>query len=190
MNGKRERDLVMRAQTGDEGAYRELVESNMRRVYSLALKYTGRHQDADDMAQETFIRAYKALPKFQGDSSFGTWVYRIAVNCCISLKRKQSRWGESIEEEQMTNVEDQTATDAEQVTMARQTREQVASAMNALSPKQRAVFVMKYMQQKKIREIADALDCAEGTVKQQLFRAVKKMREELAPLRQQMEVAS
>lgn len=190
MNRKRERELVMKAQAGNEFAYQQLVEANMRRVYSLALKYTGNHQDADDMAQEAFIKAYKALPRFQGDAAFGTWIYRIAINCCISLKRKKSRWGESLDEEYAVHIEDPDSMDTERQTMARQTREKVSEAIENLSPQQRAIFVMKYLQQKKIREIADVLDCAEGTVKQQLYRAVRKMRDQLNPLMERVEVAS
>jgi RNA polymerase sigma-70 factor (ECF subfamily) len=74
--------------------------------------------------------------------------------------------------------------------MARQTRERVSEAIEKLSPQQRAIFVMKYLQQKKIREIAEVLDCAEGTVKQQLYRAVRKMRDQLNPLMERVEVAS
>jgi len=179
----------MQAQAGNDTAFRELVESNMRRVYSLALKYTGSHQDADDASQEAFIRAYKSLPKFKGNARFSTWIYRIAVNCCISLKRKQSRWGDCLDEEFAHHIEDDDAFNQEQQTMSKQTRAMVGAAIETLSPQQRAVFVMKYLQQKKIREIADVLECAEGTVKQQLYRAVRKMRDELKPLVSNTEVA-
>jgi RNA polymerase sigma-70 factor (ECF subfamily) len=190
MNRERERELVMKARDGDEYAYQQLVETHVRRVYSLALKYTGRHQDADDVAQDAFIRAYKSLDSFKGDSAFGTWVYRIAVNCCLTLKRKQSKWGESLDEEFASHIEDKSALDNERITQSRQTKELVSEAMQKLSPQQRAIFVMKYLQQKTIREIASVLDCAEGTVKQQLFRAVRKMRNQLSPLMEQNEVAS
>lgn len=190
MNESQERELVMKAQEGDEMAFKELVDSNVRRIYGLAFKYTGNHQDADDVAQEAFIKAYKALPGFEGTARFSTWLYRITVNCCISLKRKQKHWAGSLDEETARQVEDEKAIDQERRTMAMQTRDKVSEAMQALSPQQRAVFIMKYLKGKKIREIAEVLECAEGTVKQQLYRAVRKMREHLAPLVETAEVAS
>lgn len=183
MEPARERDLVDRARQGEEDAYRQLVEMHMRRIYSLAVRFTGRHEEADEVAQETFIRAFRSLGRFQGTASFGTWIYRIAINCCLSHRRRDKRsaiGGAGVElDEQMA---DERSPSQEQLAMEGQTRGLVARALDRLSGQQRAIFVMKHLQQKTIAEIADLLGCAEGTVKQQLFRAVHKVREHLAPV--------
>jgi RNA polymerase sigma-70 factor (ECF subfamily) len=183
MEIRRERELVEMARNGNEDAFRQLVEANMRRVYGLALRFTRKHEDADEVAQETFIRAFRSLDRFKGKSTFGTWVYRIAVNCSLSHKRKLIRTAGADAEDQIDdNMPDRSNPSQEKLAEGRQTRELINGALDGLSKQQRAIFVMKHLQQKKISEIADVLECAEGTVKQQLFRAVRKVREQLAPL--------
>lgn len=182
MDSTRERELVDRARKGDEDAYRQLVETHMRRIYGLAVRFTGRHEEADEVAQETFIRAFRSLDRFHGTASFGTWIYRIAINCCLSQRRRDKRSaigaaGVELDEQ----LADERSPSQEQLAMEGQTRALVARAMERLSGQQRAIFVMKHLQQKTIAEIAEVLGCAEGTVKQQLFRAVQKVREHLAP---------
>lgn len=182
--------MIELAQNGVDDAYRELVEAHMRKVYGLALRYTGKHEDADEVAQETFIRAYRSLDRFKGDARFGTWVYRIAVNCCLTLRRKRGRVQEKeLPEEAAPLHAGSSGPTQERAAMGTQTRAFVRQALDVLSEQQRAVFVMKHMQHKKITEIADILGCAEGTVKQQLFRAVRKVRGYLAPLLGKEEVA-
>ncbi len=183
MDRERERDLVLRACKGDEDAFRLLVEDNMRRVYTLALRYRNSHEDADEIAQETFIRAHKALDRFRAESRFCTWVYRIAVNCCLSHRRKAGRLAGA---ERIDNADSRLPDNRNPSPLRRaissQTRQKIDAALGNLSPRQRMVFVMKYLQQQTIAEIADHLGCAEGTVKKQLFRAVNRMRQLLAPL--------
>ena len=178
-----ERELVRKAQQGDDDAYRQLVEDSQRRVYSLALRYTRRHEDADEIAQETFLRAHRALGRFRGDAGFGTWVYRIAVNCCLSHRRKHGRTAEANAVEDVgEELQDRHNPSPLRQAISSQTRKLVDQALDELSPQQRLVFVMKFIQQRTITEIADKIGCAEGTVKKQLFRAVGRMRDSLAPL--------
>jgi RNA polymerase sigma-70 factor (ECF subfamily) len=183
MEIRRERELVEMARNGNEDAFRQLVEANMRRVYGLALRFTRKHEDADEVAQETFIRAFRSLDRFKGNSTFGTWVYRIAMNCSLSHKRKLVRTAGADAENQIDeNMPDRSVPSQEKIAEGKQTKEMINNALDGLSKQQRAIFVMKHLQHKKITEIADVLECAEGTVKQQLFRAVRKVREQLAPL--------
>jgi RNA polymerase sigma-70 factor, ECF subfamily len=183
MEAQRERELIEMARNGDENAFRQLVEANMRKVYGLALRYLRRHEDADEAAQETFIRAYRSLDSFKGNARFSTWVYRIAVNYCLSHRRKAGRRAEHMAgvevDERMPDVE---TPSQERMAMSVQTRDMVRGSLEQLSPQQRAVFVMKYLQHKTIADIADILECAEGTVKKQLFRAVNKVRDHLGPM--------
>ncbi len=184
MDPGKEQELVTRARKGDEEAFRLLVEDNQHRIYSLALRYTRRHEDADEVAQETFLRAHRSLKRFRGDAGFSTWVYRIAVNCCLSHRRKRSRMNEvgTDENEKQWEVPDVKNPSPLRHAMSSQTRGLINRAMDDLSPQQKMVFVMKFLQQRTIAEIAGRIGCAEGTVKKQLFRAVGRMRESLAPL--------
>lgn len=183
MDRGKEIELVELARNGHEDAFRQLVEANMRRVYGLALRFTSKHEDADEVAQETFIRAYRSLNRFQGNSRFGTWLYRIAVNCCLSLRRKMGRKDEMETEDEFVDVRpDNKSPSQERLAIDSQTRGMVTKALDTLSKQQRAIFVMKHLQHKTIAEIAEILDCAQGTVKQQLFRAVRKVRDYLAPI--------
>lgn len=182
MDKRHERELIENARAGNEESFRKLVEANMRRVYGLALRFTRRHEEADEIAQETFIKAYKALGRFRGNSSFGTWVYRIAVNNCLSRRRKAIRFQETeIGEDFHAQLPDTHSPSQERLAMGSQTRRLVGEALENLSNQQRMMFVMKHLQQKTIAEIAEIMGCAQGTVKQQLFRAVRRMREKLAP---------
>jgi RNA polymerase sigma-70 factor (ECF subfamily) len=183
MDLEQERQLVERARGGDQDAYRQLVEQNQRQVYGLALRHTNRHEDADEIAQEAFIRAYRGLRRFRGECSFRTWLFRIAVNCCFSHKRKAVREPAT---EDIANKADRIPDDSNPSPLSRamgyQTRALVDRALDSLSRQQRSVFVMKYLQHFSIAEISETLGCAPGTVKKQLFRAVGRMREQLAPL--------
>lgn len=183
MELEKERKLVERAQNGDQEAYRRLVEDNQRKVYGFALRYTNRHEDADEIAQETFIRAHRGLNTFRGRSSFRTWLYRIAVNCCHNHKRKEKRTAADEEIEEIgASLTDRKNPSPLRRAMDTQTRSMIDEALDKLSKQQRAVFVMKYLQHHSVAEISEALGCAQGTVKKQLFRAVGRMRENLAPL--------
>lgn len=182
MDKRHERELVERARAGNEESFRNLVEAHMQRVYGLALRFTHRHEDADEIAQETFIKAYKALKSFRGKSSFGTWVYRIAVNNCLSHHRRVIRLQHpGTDEELDTQLPDTDSPSQERLAMGNQTRKLIGEALDDLSKQQRIIFVMKHLQQKTIAEIAEIMGCAQGTVKQQLFRAIRRMREKLSP---------
>ena len=183
MELKQERQLVERARGGDQEAYRELVEASQRQVYGLALRHTNRHEDADEIAQETFIRAYKGLRNFRGSSRFRTWLFRIAINCCFSFRRRAGRWSDTEEiDEGGVQLPDRSNPSPFRQVMGRETRRMVDKALEGLSKQQRTVFIMKYLQHHTIADISETIGCAPGTVKKQLFRAVNKMRDSLAPL--------
>ena len=183
MDPGQEKEMVRRAQLGDDDAFRLLIEGSQRRVFSLAMRYTRRHEDADEIAQETFLRAHRALGRFRGDSGFGTWVYRIAVNCCLSHRRKHSRTAEAKPAAELSDeLPDRKNPSPLRAAMSSQTKGLINSAIDELSPQQRMVFVMKFLQQRTVAEIAGEIGCAQGTVKKQLFRAVGRMRRSLSPL--------
>lgn len=168
-------------------AFRELVDGYQRQVYFLALDLTGNHSDAEDIAQEAFIKAYRYIGKFRGDAQFGTWIYRITVNCYIDSRRKKQVMTVPIHESK--DSKNQRLPQVQPVSPqpepgrqldAQMLQGQINSALKQLSPKERSVFVLRHYNEMPLKEIGQTLDIAEGTVKSLLFRAVKRLQKELA----------
>lgn len=165
-------ELIRRVQRGESSAFRELVERYKRVAYAIAYDMTGTHEDAEDISQEAFIRVYQAIKGFRGEAAFSSWFYRIVVNLCISWRRKESKynaWREEYSPEQ-TSWED-----PERAFRVKEIAQHVNRALQELSPKQRAVFVLRHYQGLSIKEIGEILRCSEGTVKSQLFRAINRL---------------
>ena len=180
---------VARARGGDSEAFRQLVERHSRSVYKVAFRITGRAEDAEDVVQETFLKAFRQLDRFEERASFGTWVHRIAWNCSVDLlrarpKREQAEEAETLEQLGSSAL----ATDAgvgtaspERLMASTQLGERVKAAMSRLSALERAAFVMRHYEGRTIEEISRALDIRENAAKHSVFRAVRKMRVALEP---------
>lgn len=162
-------------------AFREVVERHKRRVYYLALDLTGNHHDAEDLSQEVFIKAYRALDRFRGDAQLQTWLYRITVNTYLNLRRKKAllfmRLRDSFAGTPLEPEDDRAADGGLEQRVVRQ---HVERALGVLSPKERSAFVLRHYHDLAVKDVAAAMDVAEGTVKSLLFRAVQKLRKELA----------
>jgi RNA polymerase sigma-70 factor (ECF subfamily) len=182
MNGK-ETDWVVLAKAGDRGAMHELYERNRSRIYSLAYRYAGNVADAEDILQDSFIKAFQSLRKCQLDenSYFATWLYRIAVNCALDHFRRRRRRGDTVEwsEEAAAGVEAENAATPEGEYRRSEVRRQVRLGLERLSERKRMVVVLRHYQQLKIGEIAATMGCSAGSVKKQLFRALAQLKEEL-----------
>lgn len=174
---------------GGTVSFREFVERQMRNVYNFAYNLTGNHHDAEDLSQEVFMKAYQSHAFFRGDAKPSTWLYRIAVNALIDMRRRKSftHWAfwrkhhEDVEQDELANVPDfAIQADPEHVARASGLRRDLLRAMEKLSPRERAVFVMRHDEDCTFKEIAGALGVAEGTVKQLHFRAVRKLQKLLA----------
>ena len=179
-------DLITLAQRGDMRAFEQLVYRYDKRVLSLALSYSKDEDEAKDIYQDAFIRVYRALPKFQFRSQFSTWLYRIVTNVCLTHQsRRKSHTHVSIDEddgEDMSNpmmniLVDDTETDNRVIN--EEITAHVNNAMSSLSPQQRMVFTLRHYEGFKLKEIADMMACAEGTIKKYLFTATERMREHL-----------
>jgi RNA polymerase sigma-70 factor (ECF subfamily) len=188
--------LVVAAQGGDRAAFEELVRSYDRDVLRLALNLMKRPEDARDVYQESFLKVYRNLDRFRSECSFYTWLYRIVTNVCVDhLRRRQARPEDQAPEIQMNRQEEGTrdffevqrehraTLDPERSLMGKEIRARLAKAMECLSPRERMVFEMKHYQGLKLRAIGDALGTTEETVKNSLFRATRKLRQELGELR-------
>src|SRR5271156_2535660 len=191
-----ERTLVAEAQAGSRAAFEELVHRYDRDVLRLALNLMKRPEDARDVYQEAFLKVYRNLHRFRFECSFYTWLYRIVTNVCLDqLRRRQSR-PEDQAPEVSNNYQDEVGTDfferqkeqrptldPERSLLGRELGAHIATAMEQLSPRERVVFEMKHYQGLKLRDIGDALGTTEETVKNSLFRATRKLRNQLSELR-------
>lgn len=178
-------ELVASARQGDRRAFEELVDRHKRRAYHIAFDFTRDGEDAKDLSQEAFLKAFTNLKNFDGRSSFYTWFYRILVNLCLDYKRRHKRApAEEFDETAASRIdpshEAARPRSPEQEVLARQISVKVGAALEALPARQRAAFVLKNHQGLSIKEIAVLLDTAEGTVKVHLHRAVRALREQLA----------
>ncbi|MEE9451017.1 MAG: RNA polymerase sigma factor [Ignavibacteriaceae bacterium] len=182
-------ELIHQAKQGNENAFEQLVYRYDRTVLSITLKYTGSTDDAKDLYQEIFIRAYRGINNFQLRSEFSTWLYRIAVNVCLSYKSRSKQYLKvSINEEDddtdfTKNASEQLVYEGlspEEAAAGNDLAEIVDAALETLSPRQKITFVLKHYEGYKIREIAKMLNCKEGTVKKYLFEAIKNLRKKLS----------
>lgn len=179
-----EQELVARAKAGDQEAFARLVSANEKRVYNLTLRMTGNQSDAEDAAQEAFLNAWRGLKFFKGDSSFATWVYRLASNAAIDLLRRERsrRAGEtlSLEDEETGGQLDLPDPEPGPVESLER-RERSAAlrrALDELSEEHRQVLEMRAIDDLSYEEIAQSLGLTVGTVKSRLARgriALKKL---------------
>jgi RNA polymerase sigma-70 factor (ECF subfamily) len=174
---------VALARDGDSEAFRALVERHSRAVYRLAHRMTGSAQDAEDVVQETFLKAYRQLSRFESRANFGTWLHRIAVNCSIDLIRSRPHREAGHDP---TDLEQFAAGDVdpspERLVLSNEVQARVNAAMSALSRMERAAFVLRHFEGRSIDEISQSLGLKTNATKHSVFRAVKKMRSALEPL--------
>jgi RNA polymerase sigma-70 factor (ECF subfamily) len=179
-----DRELVLRVQGGDTQAFEMLVEKYKRKAYRIAFDFTRDREEAKDLSQEAFLRAFAHLRSFDLRSTFYTWFYRILVNLCVDRKRRQSKWvmaslDDDATSSRATEIADESSTPDRGVA-ARQLSEKIGNVLEALPPKQRTAFLLRNHQGLSISEIAKVMRTAEGTVKVHLHRAVVALRERLA----------
>jgi RNA polymerase sigma-70 factor, ECF subfamily len=169
--------LVGLFQRGDEDAFDSLVEKHRRRIYSLVCRLAS-PGEADDLAQEVFIAAYKALPSFRGDSAFSTWLYRIAVHVCSHHIRKRRLDTTDLDEE---FVDYDSGRDPEHSAISGELQQRVRDAIGALPYKLRLVVVLRDLQGLSYEEIAQVVGCPIGTVRSRLHYATQRLATVLRP---------
>ena len=178
--------LVTRTRAGDNDAFRVLVERHSRPLFRLAYRMTGNQQDAEDVVQDSFLRAYKQLGRFDERASFGTWLYRIAVNCSLDLVRSRKRRNELAPAD--SEADDPTLAlpshdpAPDRLAMSGEVGDRVAEAMTELSASERTAFVLRHFEGMCIEEVSRVLGCQPGAAKHSVFRAVQKLRRALEPL--------
>lgn len=171
-------DLVQQVRNGNRQAYTELMRRYQQRVYWVARRIVGNHDDADDVAQEAFVKAYLALGDFRGDSSFFTWIYRIAVNLSLNTVRKQQVMNYLRQSPVISSV--LPAADNPHAELEfKETHSRLEQAVATLPEKQKAVFVMRYFEEMSYDEISDVLNTSVGGLKANYFHALRKVQEYL-----------
>jgi len=188
-----ENDLIREAQQGSRTAFDTLVRQYDQAVLRLALHLTGSEQDAEDVHQEAFLKAYRYLGNFRFECSFYTWIYRIVTNLCLDLlrRRKSRREDQAVmidssgeEMDLLNNVSDDRASANPDRELNRKfLGERILSALDELTPRERMVFELKHYQGLRLRTIGEMLNTTEETAKNTLFRATRKLRANLAQVR-------
>lgn len=188
-----ENELIREAQQGSRTAFDALVRQYDQAVLRLALHLTGSEQDAEDIHQEAFLKAYRYLGNFRFECSFYTWIYRIVTNLCLDLlrRRKSRREDQAVMIDQsgdeldlLSNVSDERASANPDRELNRKfLGERILSALDQLTPRERMVFELKHYQGLRLRTIGEMLNTTEETAKNTLFRATRKLRANLAQVR-------
>ncbi|MBM4296829.1 MAG: sigma-70 family RNA polymerase sigma factor [Deltaproteobacteria bacterium] len=175
-------ELVKQCQAGETSAFQELVSRYHQKVFMVSLGLLRNREDALDVAQETFFRAYRKINSFQGDSSFYTWIYRIAVNISIDAQRRQKRNPLEFRESMDGVLESQNEVAKDPFTDAhdRELREHLTQAINELTPEHKAVIVLRTLEGMSYKDIGQILGCSEGTVMSRLHYARKKLQDKLS----------
>lgn len=181
-----DRELVRESRRGDKEAFRELVERHQRKIVSVAVGMIQNRDDALELTQETFVKAFENLNKFKGESSFYTWLYRIAVNLAIDYRRRDRRnptvsladrpgGGEELE----ATLPDQRLSDPYHQAQAHEIGARVAEAINELTPDHKAVILLREVEGLSYEDISRVMQCSKGTVMSRLHYARKKLQNKL-----------
>ena len=175
-----EQQMVSAAQQGDMEAFEALIHLYEKRVFALTLRMCGNPEDAAEAAQEAFLAAWQGLAFFRGDSSFSTWLYRLASNACVDLLRRESRHrtaaGLSLDDEELNLDVPDAMPSPQDEAERRELREEIERGLAALSPEHREVLVLREIHQLSYDEIAETLDLDVGTVKSRISRGRKQLR--------------
>ncbi len=179
--------VVRRVREGDRDAFRALVERHSHALFHLAYRMTGNEQDAEDVVQETFLRAFRHLNRFQPERSFEAWLHRIAVNCSINLLHarppqvERCQTGAPWSTDALDSVA-ATTPGPDRAAIHTEAHQQVQAALGCLSAGERAAFILRHFEGQSIEQIGAALGVGPSAAKQYVFRGVQKMRRELEPL--------
>jgi len=168
-----ENELVAACLAGDSRAFDLLVERHRRAVYQLCHRFVGNHEDASDLSQEVFLRAYRGLRSFRGQASVGTWLHRIGVNVCLNRVSVKKPDSEPIDARQHVDI--RTESPSERV-LRGERAEHVRRAVVTLPPRQRAALILRVYQEMTHQEIADVLGSSVGAVKANVFHALQNLK--------------
>ena len=185
-----EEQLLTRIRIGDENAFAEMVEANEKMVFNVALRYAQNYDDASDITQEVFIKAYRSIDSFKGEARLSTWLYRITVNVCLDFARKNKLYHQNVTELAGENEDGESfelqipdnSYHPELLYEHKEMREEIVAAIDSLPPLAREIVVMRDIGGMSYGEIAEALHIELGTVRSRLARARLRLRSKLLRL--------
>ena len=177
-------ELVEHARAGDADAFRRIVERHSRRLFRSAYRLTGNEQHAEDVVQETFLKAFRNLRRFDGRSQFSTWLHRIAINSSMDLMRKESRRSAREQAEDVTDLANLATGQPppDRLAASSEVGRAVEKVLRGLSPTERTAFVLRHFDGYTSVEIGQMLGMRGGATRNAVFRAVSKLREALGPI--------
>ncbi|MGC2697809.1 MAG: sigma-70 family RNA polymerase sigma factor [Candidatus Angelobacter sp.] len=183
--------VVAQVLAGDRDAFRILVERHSRSIFRVVYRMTGNQQDAEEIVQETFLRAYKSLERFELRANFGTWLYRIAVNRTLDFlnaRKTQMHTKETLQIADHIDAEERNQVQLpaagpgpDRLLLSAEMKRKIAGAMGLLTPAERVAFTMRHMEGRSIEEIGQTLNLKASAAKNSVFRAVQKLRQQLEP---------
>jgi RNA polymerase sigma-70 factor (ECF subfamily) len=181
-----DRTAVARASDGDSESFRSLVERHSRYVFSVAYRLTGSVEDAEDVVQNAFLKAYKQLSRFEARADFKTWLHRITVNCAIDLirSRRHREVAQDLDDLESVSVPapaNGSLPGPERLLLSAEVRDRLHEGMAQLTASERAAFTLRHVEGMSIREVASAMGLKTEAAKNSIFRAVRKMRLALEP---------
>lgn len=185
-------ELILQVKSGSDAAFEELIYRFDKSVLAIALRYVQDRDEAKDIYQEVFIRVYRGIKKFEMKSEFSTWLYRIVTNVCLTYRSKSRKYLHVSIDEQFEHETDEKnkfeliddEIDPDGLITNKDIGEFINDAVESLSSKQKMTFILKHYEGYKIREIAEMLNCKEGTIKKYLFDAIRNLRKKLEPIHQ------
>jgi RNA polymerase sigma-70 factor (ECF subfamily) len=177
---------VAAVQAGERDAFRLLVERHSHNIFKLAYRMTANEHDAEEVVQETFLRAYRRIGDFESRANFSTWLYRIGVNCALDLlarRNQQQRTHDPLFDEEERELPIASANPTpERLVLSSELKHKIQGAMQALTPVERTAFVLRHFEGQSIEEIGKTLNLRANATKNSIFRAVQKMRRALEPM--------
>ena len=185
---------VSRTRDGDADAFRFLVQRHGRAIFRVAYRMTANEHDADDVVQETFLRAYRQIDHFEERANFSTWLHRIAINCSLDLLRARGRhdkhYGGDPSSEEMSAVIKSDDPQPDRLLLSSELQANVAKALERLSSNERTAFILRHFEGMPVEEIGKTLGIQVNAAKHTIFRAVRKLRESLEPFVRQTHATS
>jgi RNA polymerase sigma-70 factor, ECF subfamily len=188
MTGEEDSRIIDKFKNGDTSAFGDIVLAYQDKIFNLCRHILGNAHDAEDAAQDVFLKAFQALPQFQPKASLYTWLYRIAANTCIDYKRKpiwESLFGSSEEGEKLIHDPASDAPSPEKLYQSKQIDKALQAGLATLSPKLRAIIILKEIEELSYEEIAVTLDISAGTVKSRISRAREELKKSMKLFREQ-----
>jgi len=178
----REKEAIKRIKRGEVDQYRILFEDNKEKVYRICLRFTRDSDRAKDLLQETFIKAYESIEKFKGESSFSSWICRIAINKCLTYARNvkiRKNLEKDHEEMIKINLALEEIENPNKKFDLKEFKEKIEEALKELTGRERMIFTLKHFENLKITEVSDVMGVSEGTVKSTLHKVIRKLRKKL-----------